>query len=329
RARGVRGRDEEVRVAEEGEGRGSTRIAVHHVQRLLPYRVSKGNGYRRWGRGADVRINRRRGSRIALELSHRGVGPAGLTVDVDGWRRIEVDAVCRLPGGQDRVQVQRDLTNLIRWAGLTRRHIAEGVAVRERTIGLRGAGAAGKVVAFISGDREQRVVLRDAIGGQPLEELLEGIVIGRELCLVVRLAWTRRAGKRVIVVRVGDVGVRHRNAGFLHLRDIAQRVGGQRTVETGEARLPERVGDRLSVHVIDRGASVVDRGVDVLGAEETLVADVAIWFVGKFVGPGIGGIRRVGGADAAAIGAVNRDPDEVGLRLRAGRRPRGAAREAQ
>src|SRR6202022_4864045 len=119
RARGVRGRDEEVRVAEEGEGRGTTRIAVHHVQRLLPYRVSKGNGYRRWGRGADVRINRRRGSRIALELSHRGGRPAGLTVDVDGWRRIEVDAVCRLPGGQARIRVHGAPTNVIRWEGFT------------------------------------------------------------------------------------------------------------------------------------------------------------------------------------------------------------------
>jgi hypothetical protein len=48
----------------------------------------------------------------------------------------------------------------------------------------------------------------------------------------------------VLVVCVGDVAVRDRDAGLLHLRDLAQCVRRAHPVEAGEAEVARRVGDR-------------------------------------------------------------------------------------
>src|SRR5262249_1288706 len=78
-----------------------------------------------------------------------------------------------------------------------------------------------------------------------------------------------------------------------------------------EARLAELVGDRVAVDPVHGRAAARDRRVDVLGAEERLVAAVAAGFVGQRVGLGI----AVAGTDASGrVRAVDRVADEVGLR---------------
>ena len=107
--------------------------------------------------------------------------------------------------------------------------------VRERAVRLRRSRPAGEVVALVDRDDEQRVVLRDPVVREPGEERVERRVVGGQLLLVVGLARAGGASERVVVVRVGDVRERHRNAVLLHLRDLAEGVLGERPVEAGEA----------------------------------------------------------------------------------------------
>ena len=69
------------------------------------------------------------------------------------------------------------------------------VRVRQRAVRLRDADAAGVLVALVDGDHEERVALVDAVGLQPVEERCEGVVIGLQLRLVVRLARARARGE--------------------------------------------------------------------------------------------------------------------------------------
>src|ERR1700730_5664917 len=178
------------------------------------------------------------------------------------------------------------------------------------------------MVTLIGSDGEKRVVLRDAVSGEPIEELFEGVVIGGKLRLVVGLAGTGGADQGVIIGDVREIGIGDWHAVLLHLRDVPEGVGRKRPIESGEARLPEWVGDRLAIHVVHRGTSVVDSRIDVLRAEETFIADVAVWFIRELVGPGIGGVGGVRRTDATAIRTVDGDADEVSLSLRSSRRSR-------
>src|ERR1700730_8298358 len=96
----------------------------------------------------------------------------------------------RLTAGEGGVKIERDFSDLVGRAALAGRDIAVGVAVRERTIRLRRTGTADEMVTLIRSEGEQLVVLRDAVSGEPIEELFEGVVIGGELRLVVGLAGT-------------------------------------------------------------------------------------------------------------------------------------------
>ena len=120
---------------------------------------------------------------------------------------------------------------------------------------------------------------------------------------------------------IRDVSVRDGYAGLLHLRQVTQGVGRESAVEAWEAGLAERIGDRSAGHVVDRCGSVVDRGIDVLAAEESLVAEVGSGLVRQPVGPGVGDVRGISRADAPARAAVDGDADVVRQRLR----PRGSA----
>src|SRR5205085_9385615 len=97
---------------------------------------------------------------------------------------------------------------------------------------------------------------------------------------------------RVIIVCVRDIGVGDWNPLLLHLGNVAQRVGRQGSIEAGEAWLPEWVGDGLAVHVVHGRTAIVNRRIDVLGAEQAEVAAVTAWFVGKLVGPRICQVPR-------------------------------------
>ena len=122
-------------------------------------------------------------------------------------------------------------------------------------------------------------------------------------------------------MRVRDVGECDGHTGFLHLSDIAQRVLGQRTVEARKSALTKRVSDRLTFRVVDARAAVVDGGIDIFGPEERLEAEVAARLVEQPVRTRIRHIGGIGGADATAGAAVNRDADVISQRLCARGRP--------
>ena len=225
----------------------------------------------------------------------------------------------RLTRGQEPGEVRVDLADLVCRADLARVDVAVGVAP-----GSVARVAAGEVVVLVGRDDEERVALVDAVTPQPLEERCERVVVLVQRLHVVRLARPRgarvdavRIRRRrervlVVVVRVRDVTERDRNAGLLHLRDVAERHLRGHSVEAREARLAERVVDGCARRVVDDGAAVVDCRVDVLGAEEPLEVGVAARLVRQVVRLGV----RAVVADAAVGPAVDRDSDEVGQRLR-------------
>ena len=122
-------------------------------------------------------------------------------------------------------------------------------------------------------------------------------------------------------MRVRDVGEGDGHAGFLHLSDIAQRVLGQRTVESRKSALTERVGHGLTRCVVDARAAVVDGGIDIFGPEERLEAEIAARLIEQPVRTRIRHIGGIGGADPAALRAVNPNAYEISQRLRARGRP--------
>ena len=115
---------------------------------------------------------------------------------------------------------------------------------RVRRVGRSGASC--EVVTLVDGDDEERVRLVDAVGVEPLEERVERRVVVGELLLVAGLARAGRLRERVVVVRVRDVRERHGDAVLLHLRDLAEGVLREGTVEARETALVRRVGDVAS-----------------------------------------------------------------------------------
>ena len=106
--------------------------------------------------------------------------------------------------GKQRVEIGSDLADL-------------GIgAWRMDTVAVRRGRTALEVIAFIGSEDAQRVVRRDASGGETVEEHLERMVIGSKLRHVTCLA---RAGcdiGLVVVVGVGDIGERDIHAMFVH-----------------------------------------------------------------------------------------------------------------
>jgi len=123
-------------------------------------------------------------------------------------------------------------------------------------------------------------------------------------------------GDTVSVVGVRDVGERHGDAVLLHLGDLAQGVLGEHAVETGEARLIERIDDRMSTGVVDGGGTTIDRRVDVLGTEQGPESRVTACLVGERIGLRVAVVRADPGL--GRIGAVDGDPHEIGLGKRTG-----------
>src|SRR5438309_2648946 len=203
--------------------------------------------------------------------------------------------------------------------------------VRVRAVGLKDARSTGVVVTLVSGDNKEGVALVNAIILEAVEEGGEGGVVCLELRLVVgfpRPGGAREVriegrweGGRVVVVRVRDVGVGHRYAGFLHLGNVAEGVRRECPIEAGKSAASEWVRDWLTVHVIDAGIAAGDRRVDIFGTVERLVARVATRLIRKLVRSRIRDIRPVRGADAAALSAVDRDANVVRVRLGTGRCP--------
>ena len=242
-----------------------------------------------------------------------------------------------LARGHQRLDVQVDLADLVRRTCRRRRPRAVRVRVRERTVRLRGSDAPRVLVALVDGDHEERVALVDAVRLQPGEVRREGVVVRLELRLVVRLTRARRARearverrrerRRVVVVGVRDVPPRHGDARLLHLSQVAERVLRERAVESREAGLAEGIRHRLTFGVVDgrlahdglarRAGDGADRRVHVLRAVQRLEAAVSIRLVKELVRPCVRDVGRVRRADPAAARTVDRDPDEVGQRLRA------------
>src|SRR5437660_11847514 len=86
---------------------------------------------------------------------------------------------------QVRRDVQVDLADLVRGARRGRGPRAVRVRIGQRTMRLRNTGAAGIVVTLVSGHNEERVVFGDAVVGETLEEVGKGVVVRRELRLVI------------------------------------------------------------------------------------------------------------------------------------------------
>ena len=169
------------------------------------------------------------------------------------------------------------------------------------------------MIVLVGSEDEQRVALVDAVGGQPVEERAERVVVALQRGNVTGLAGAVSAAAGVVVMDVRDVRVGDGHAGLERLRDEAERVGGRHAVEAREAAARRRgTLDRLAVDVIDAGIAAGDRRVDVLRAEERLVAAVAIRLVGQQVGLGVG---VIGAHAGLCLGAVDGNADEVGRAL--------------
>ena len=118
----------------------------------------------------------------------------------------------------------------------------------------------GLVVALVGADDEQRVLRRDPVGGEPLEERAERLVVVLRLGDVAGAAAAervRRAGARgqardvLVPVQVRDVAVDHRDAALQHVGHVGQRLRGVDAAEAGEARVvgQERAVDLVAVQV--------------------------------------------------------------------------------
>ena len=301
------GREEEpVGIGERSECRSPEWIRRHHVKRLHLRLVRE--------RDHDVVLDRVRVrvqpaelTHLTLERASRGIGLAGIAGDVDVRRVVrvhrEVRRVTELRPDHP-PQVAVDLTDAVVVA-------CDVDAVASRRCRL----VADEVVSLVDREHEERVALVDPVGGEPVEELRERVVVVLELLDVAGLAGPVRevdvSSVSVTVMRVGNVRVGDRNAGLLHLRGPGERNGRLHAVEAGEADVAVRVLDDVAVEVGHRTVRL-DHRIDVLGAEQTLVAVVAAGLVRKQVGSR----AWAGCADVRALGAVHADTDVVGERLR-------------
>ena len=125
---------------------------------------------------------------------------------------------------------------------------------------------------------------------------------------------------------VRDVAPGHRNARLLHLREVAERVLRQRSVEAWETTASEGILDRLAFRVVHADVavrlsachSVHDRGVDVLRAVERLVTGVTVGLIRELVRARVGDVGRIRSTDPSALGAVDGDSHVVGQRCGTG-----------
>ena len=217
------------------------------------------------------------------------------------------------------------------------------------SLGCVGAAdvGAGEVVVLLRADDEQRVLRRDAVLREPVEELRERLVVALGVLDVAGVAGAEcvaeagGAGGRAVeapvlaLVDVGDVAVRHRNAGLLHGRELREALRGGRA-EAREADVALEVGD-LTVVEVDEVARVVRhpvrrRRVRVRGDErrDVLVAEQrpCTWRSRACSPAGACRSRAPVGvlAGGVAEAAVDGLADERAGRVRVRRRAGGASR---
>ena len=148
-----------------------------------------------------------------------------------------------------------------------------------------------EVITFVNGKYEQCIALVDSVGGEPVEELLEGLIIGLQLLGVAvfsrAIGEVDVAGGSVRVMRVGDVGIGDRDTGFLHLGNVSQRNRGLHAIETGETGVSVGVLNHIAVEV-GHGTAGLDDGIDVCGTEQAVEAVVAARLVIQYVCPRVG-----------------------------------------
>ena len=134
------------------------------------------------------------------------------------------------------------------------------VAVGRRGLDGPADVGAGHVVALIRAEDEFRVVRRDAVGLQPVEEGAERGVVVLRLRDVARGAGAERrrgaaargqARDVLVAVDVGDVAVHDRDAGLQHVGHVGQALRRVDGAEPGEARVvgQERAVDLVAVLV--------------------------------------------------------------------------------
>src|SRR5262249_39826733 len=191
---------------------------------------------------------------VALELTDRVRRLAAGHVDRDTlWFAVEGGGIALLCG-EEGVHVELDLADR-RAPG--RVGVGARVADRARRAGARRLEGtadvgAGVVILLLRREDEQGVRGGDAVCSKALEEGRERRVVGSEVGLVARVAWPqgvpgrgaprlpgRAAVRELLVVGVGDVRVRDRNAGLLHVGDVREGLRGGRA-EAGEARIELR-----------------------------------------------------------------------------------------
>ena len=192
---GRAGAQEVVRLGEQRERRRPGRVGVDHVQDRLLGRV--GQVVRDLLGGARVGVGRGQPGHVPFQRAHlRGVR-ARVAGDVELGRGVGLQAErggVVLLGGEQAGDVAGQLAERAGRVGARRGH-----AVAVGRGGLDGAAhvGAGHVVALVRAEHEQRVGRGDAVGGQPLEERAERLVVVLRLRDVARGAGAER-GRRAL-----------------------------------------------------------------------------------------------------------------------------------
>src|SRR5262249_42034504 len=125
----------------------------------------------------------------------------------------------------------------------------------------------------------------------------------------------RVTGDAVEVVSIGDVRIRDGNAFLLHRCNVGERNSGGHSIESGKSGLTERIRDRTTEQIVERRSAGHDR-IDRLSTEQALEADVGLRLARQQVALSARTNRRVDGA-------MNCEPDEIGLRQRTSGTRRG------
>ncbi len=82
------------------------------------------------------------------------------------------------------------------------------------------------------------------------------------------------------IVRIRDIGISHRDASLLHLRNKGERYGRFHAIEAWEADMAGRILDHVAVEIGHR-AAWLDHRIYILGAKKAAESRVAAWFVGQ------------------------------------------------
>ena len=112
----------------------------------------------------------------------------------------------------------------------------------------------------------------------------------------------------MVVMRIRNVAVNHRNAIFQHRRKIAQRLRSGRIERIRKAGVTFGILDHIAVEILDRSARR-DLRLDIGVAEECAKAVIPTGFVGQEVRPAMSGANR------AILGAMYRDAFKIGRSL--------------